>query len=306
MKRRKFILSTLIAAAGAPILKAAPAKGSEPEVCTPTPSLWKDDDINIAWLGHSTVLMKLFGKFILTDPVLYDTIGVNLMGLVIGPTRYSPMPLERNAIPKPDIVLLSHAHMDHMDTRSLSYLSEKYPGEIDCITAYNTQDVIEDMPWKSLREIDWGQQAFLGDIRFKALQVKHFGWRYPGEKDRSRGYFADGRSYNAYIIEKNGKKILFGGDTAMTDSFAKADEQVDIAIMPIGAYMPWRFNHCNPEEAMQMAASMQAKTFIPIHCNTFRQGMEPVEEPVQRMIANKNSHQMEIGISKIGETFNMV
>ncbi len=54
-------------------------------------------------------------------------------------------------------------------------------------------------------------------IKFTALEVKHFGWRYPWEKDRSRGYMEDGRSYNAYLIEKNGKSILFGGDTTMTD-----------------------------------------------------------------------------------------
>ncbi|WP_348260081.1 MBL fold metallo-hydrolase, partial [Salmonella enterica] len=89
----------------------------------------------------------------------------------------------------------------------------------------------------------------------------------------SRGYIKDGRSFNAYIVDYGGSKILFGGDTAMTDKFnAAKNENIDIAIMPIGAYNPWRRNHCNPEEALLMANDIGAKYFIPIHTKTFKQG----------------------------------
>jgi L-ascorbate metabolism protein UlaG (beta-lactamase superfamily) len=194
-----------------------------------------------------------------------------------------------------------------MDYKTLLNLTGKFPSQIDCITAYNTKDVIHDLEWRSLQEIDWGEEYKLQGINFKALEVKHFGWRFPWEKDRSKGYFEEGRSYNAYLIEKNGRKILFGGDTAFSEKFLSIkDEEIDIAIMPIGAYNPWRHNHCNPEEALIMSSiQLKAKNFLPIHCNTFRQGVEPVDEPLKWLIASAPNYNINVGIEKIGETFNL-
>ena len=242
---------------------------------------------------------------ILTDPVLYEKIGLYFLGMTFGPQRYSAPALEIDEIPKPDLILLSHAHMDHMDYHTLMSLTNKFPNEIDCITSYNTLDVIAELKWKSLQEMDWGNELeFLG-IKFKTYEVQHFGWRYPWEKDRSKGYMEDGRSYNAFVLEKNGKRILFGGDTAFTGLFQKVDGgSIDIVIMPIGAYVPWRKNHCNPEEALIMASvHLKAKYFVPIHCGTFKQGTEPIDEPLTWMNNSYKNYNIELGWDKIGQTF---
>ena len=197
--------------------------------------------------------------------------------------------------------------MDHMDYETLSTIVDKYPNEIDCITAYNTSDVIVELEWKSLQEIDWNEETELHGIKFKALEVKHFGWRYPWEKDRSKGYMTDGRSFNAVIIEKNGKKILFGGDTANHDLFKPLkDENIEIAIMPIGAYNPWKKNHCNPEEALIMANDhIGAKYFIPIHTKTFKQGSEPIDEPLTWLNKSIVNYDIKLAIDDIGKTFTL-
>jgi L-ascorbate metabolism protein UlaG (beta-lactamase superfamily) len=273
----------------------------------PNPALWKNDEINVAWIGHATVLINFYGTIILTDPVLFERVGLYFLGLIFGPNRYTLPALEFDEIPKPDLVLLSHAHMDHMDYKTLISLTDKYPGEIDSITAYNTSDVIAELNWKSLSEMDWGDEKELIDLKFKALEVKHFGWRYPWEKDRSKGYMIDGRSYNAYLIEKNGKRILFGGDMAYSDKLVGIiDKPVDIALMPIGAYNPWRHNHCNPEEALKMASEqLKADYFIPMHCNTFKQGVEPIDEPLQWMMDSYSKYNLKIGLNKIGGTLTL-
>jgi len=281
-------------------------KLSEADV-KPTPELWKDTEINIAWIGHSTMLINFYGTIILTDPVLFERIGVYFLGLVFGPNRYSLPALEFDEVPKPDLVLLSHAHMDHMDYKTLVNFTDKFPGEIDCITAYNTSDVVADLDWKSLTELDWGDEKQLLGIKFKAFEVKHFGWRFPWEKDRSKGYMIDGRSYNAYLLEKNGKRILFGGDMAYSDKLIGVmDEPVDIAMMPIGAYNPWRHNHCNPEEALIMASEqIGAKYFIPMHCNTFKQGIEPIDEPLTWLMNSHEKYNIKVGLNNIGSTFTL-
>lgn len=309
MKRRNFVKHISLALAGtflAPLFIKSDSI-AEPRVklnYKPEPHLWNNDSLTLAWIGHSTVLINFFGKWIVTDPVLFDNIGLYFLGNTIGPQRVTPPALSIDEFPKPDIILLSHAHMDHMDYQTLKHFAEKYPDEIEVITAYLTKDVIVDLPWKSISIMDWNNERTLQDIRFHALEVKHFGWRFPWERDRSRGYFKDGRSYNAYIIEYNGKKILFGGDTAMTDKLQTAkNENVDIALMPIGAYNPWKRNHCNPEEALQMAAEINAKYFIPIHTKTFRQGVEPFNEPIDRLKKSAANYPVKIGLEEIGQTF---
>lgn len=309
MHRKKFIKRSFLLTAGAfllsPLSKYYGEANATPPSVKPSPMNWRDDELNISWIGHSTILINFFGKIILTDPVLFSRVGIYILGTNFGPERFTLPALTFDEIPKPDLILLSHAHMDHMDYMTLSKFSSEYKNQIDVITAYNTMDVIQNLKWKSIREMDWGDETESNGIKLKALQVKHFGWRYPWERDRSKGFHDNGRSYNAYILERKGVKILFGGDTANTDLFKKSGESVDVAIMPIGAYQPWRMNHCNPEEALQMAKDLSAKVFIPIHTNTFKQGLEPREEPLKWISDSISKYNFEYGIKQIGDTYKM-
>jgi len=307
--RRKFIKTSLIGLTG---LVLAPQFGfldvkSEPGIklnYKPEPDIWDNNKVSLAWLGHSTVLINFYGKIILTDPVLYNRVGVYLFGSSIGPERVTPPALKIEEIPKPDIILLSHAHMDHTDYPTLRDITGKYPGQIDVVVAYLTKDVIEDLEWKSITVLDWKQLAEVNDITITAYEVKHFGWRFPWEKDRSRGFFKDGRSFNSYLLEYKDKKIFFGGDTAYTEKLkVVAEKSPDIAIMPIGAYNPWKFNHCNPEEALQMAKDMNAKYFVPIHTKTFKQGTEPFAEPIDRLLKSYQNYNINLALDNIGQTF---
>lgn len=181
MKRRKFIRNISLASAGLLFINQKIQAKQPPSLpdYKPDPASWSNDEINIAWIGHATVLINFFGTIILTDPVLFERVGVNFFGITFGPSRFTHPALTVDEIPKPDIILLSHAHMDHMDYDTLSTIVDKYPNQIDCITAFNTADVVEELDWKSLQEIDWNEETELQGIQFKALEVKHFGWRYP-------------------------------------------------------------------------------------------------------------------------------
>ena len=97
----------------------------------PEPSKWDDAQVTLAWIGHSTVLINFFGVTILTDPVLSSRIGIRLPGFTIGPKRLTAPALPFNELPKVDLVLLSHAHFDHLDLRTLQRSnSKKAPSSI--------------------------------------------------------------------------------------------------------------------------------------------------------------------------------
>jgi len=237
------------------------------------------------WIGHATVLLRIGNKWVLTDPVLFDSYGPSILGMTVGPRRIIGPALTLEEIPKPDLVLISHAHLDHMDRTTLFEMSERYPNEIDVITAARTMDVIDDLPWRSLNEMDWGDSAAMHGFDLHALKVKHNGWRWPGDACRANGQPRTGRSFNGYYIRYEGVGIVFGGDTAFTREFEKVPGNVDLAIMPIGAYDPYPETHCTPEESLAMVEMMKAPNMMPIHHSTFRQSEEPIAEPMQRLNA---------------------
>ncbi|MGA9119326.1 MAG: MBL fold metallo-hydrolase [Bacteroidota bacterium] len=275
---------------------------TEPAPLTPDPSTWSDETITAAWIGHSTVLMNFLGTWLITDPVFSSRIGFTFAGLfTLGPKRLVAPALSPGQIPRVDVIVLSHAHMDHLDLPSLKQFDPRTP----VVMAKNTTDVIGGLEYNTIYELDWGQWASVAGLRIEAFEVRHFGWRFPWEEDRSRG-FKDGRSYNAYLISKNDRHVLFGGDTSYHELFrplGRRNIDIEMAMMPIGAYDPWIRNHANPEQAVAMARQMNARTIFPIHWNTFIQSDEPRREPIQRLRAAAKDAGIDVALDTVGQTW---
>lgn len=308
--RREIVRTGLLAVTGTmvyPSMKAAPPIPSPAPSTPSTPDLSAVDDKGawVCWVGHSTVLINMFGSWILTDPVLFDNFGIRILGVTVGPRRYVRPALRVEDIPKPDIVLLSHAHIDHMDIRTLQAIAERFPNNVDVITASNTSDVIRGMPWGTLNEMDWGDRVDMHGTTLHALQVAHNGRRLPGEPCRAAGQRRTGRSYNGYLIENNGLRIVFGGDTAYTQTFASIGGSVDVAIMPIGAYEGYLEDHCTPEEALAMAEMMKARHVVPIHHATFRMSPEPRLEPITRLRRAVRYSKTQLAMQDVGEVLSI-
>jgi L-ascorbate metabolism protein UlaG (beta-lactamase superfamily) len=260
---------------------------------------WNDAQVTAAWIGHATVLINFFGIKILTDPVLFPRIGIRMPGFTIGPKRLTAPALQFHELPRIDLILLSHAHFDHFDLRTL----HRFDKDTWVITAPNTADLIRWTTLRDITELRWGEQKVFsmasqakGSIAISAFQVKHWGAR----KQRD-----DYRGYNGYVIERNGRRILFAGDTAMTDSFAKLPQRggIDLAIMSIGAYNPWIHSHCTPEQAVEMATAAGAQFILPVHHQTFRLSFEPLREPIERFQVALSETPERIALREIGETF---
>lgn len=267
-----------------------------PASAKPGPSKWSDAEVTLAWIGHSTVLINCFGVTILTDPVLFPRIGIRLPGFTIGPKRLTAPALSFDELPKIDLVLLSHAHFDHLDLRTLGCFDRT----TRVITARATSDLLKRTRFSEVSELDWGESKTLntaaGEVDITAFPVKHWGARM------QRDIY---RSYNGYLIERSGRRIIFAGDTAMTENFAalRRHGPIDIAIMSIGAYNPWIQSHCTPEQAVQMANAAGARFIVPTHHQTFRLSFEPFCEPIQRFETALSKTPERIALREIGQTF---
>jgi len=261
----------------------------------PTPRSWSDGGITLSWIGHSTFLINLDGTMILTDPVFSDKVGINLLGLTtVGLQRLVPPALTIPELPPVDLILVSHAHMDHYDIPSLRRL----PRGLPTILARDTTEFIDGLRFSQVQELDWGQTAEAASVRIEAVPVRHWGRRYPWDHDRGR---------NGLLLTKNKHSILFGGDTAYTDRLASATNgrPIDVVILPIGGYNPYITNHASPEQAWDLFHEMRARYLVPMHWRTFRMSRERPFEPCERLASGGNGLASRIALHTIGETWTL-
>jgi L-ascorbate metabolism protein UlaG (beta-lactamase superfamily) len=310
LSRRKFVGLTSAATAGAWFSFSSNAgaryvrqalqettRTIAPSKNKPAPLAWSDRDVTAAWLGHSTVLLNFYGLTILTDPTLMPRIGAGIGIATVGPKRLVSVPLDFSELPPIDLLLLSHAHFDHFDMPTL----HKFPATAKAVTAKSTLDLFSHMKFRqNVTELRWGQATTLatahGDVRLEAFEVNHWGARWRTDKHRG---------YNGYILEREGKKLMFGGDTANTDKFQliRNKGRFDLAIMPIGSYKPFKKCHCTPEESVKMTNDAGAEKVLPVHFKTFRLGEEGTTEPMERLEAAIAIDR--IGWRDVGETFRL-
>jgi len=254
---------------------------------------WANEGLHAAWIGHSTVVIRIDGFTIVTDPVLSNRIGLSLGPFTLGLKRLVAPAADTREIPKPDLILLSHAHMDHFDLPTLRALESK---RTSVVTAAKTADLLRAGRYDAVRELGWNEVTRIGPVTVRAFEVNHWGARM--QTDTQRGY-------NGYVIEAGRYRVLFGGDTAWTDTFRplRTMGKIDLAIMPIGAYNPWISAHCNPEQALKMADDAGAEFILPVHHQTFELSSEPVGEPIDRLLAAAGADR--ICLQEIGQEFHL-
>lgn len=255
----------------------------------PTPDSWSDDRLTLSWLGHATVLINLHGTMVLTDPVLELRIGIGRGFAKVGPRRLVEPALRPRELPDIDLVLLSHAHMDHTDLGTLRKLNSSTP----VIVQSGNADLVR--RFSNVRELAWGETTAVETLQIEATEARHWGARMITDSHRG---------YGGYLLRKDGRSILFAGDTAYTDILTRygRNERIDLAILPIGAYDPWIANHASPEQAWKMFKALGAEYLLPVHHSTFRLSREPTGEPIQRLLAAAGAERWRVVATDIGAT----
>lgn len=260
--------------------------------CKPDPRLWRNDQLTLSWLGHATVLLNFFGVWILTDPALRPRVGVRVGPVTFGPKRYIAPALRTSDLPPLDIILLTHAHMDHLDLGTLRSLRR----DATVVTAAATADLLTPLRFRRVVEVNWGESRPFeiadGTLSIDAFKVRHWGARM--RHDVHRGF-------NGYVLERQGRRICIAGDTAYTSFAAVGRKPTDVMVVPIGAYDPWIASHCTPEQAVEMANQARARFVVPVHHQTFRLSREPMDEPIRRF--KRALPPARLALSNVGDTF---
>lgn len=231
----------------------------------------------LTWLGHDTFLIQLGGLNIMTDPHL--TARASPFSFM-GPKRHVPPPLSFDELPRIDVVLVSHSHYDHLDRVTLQRLARQEGGAPRILMGLNLLDWARKYDIDNVSEHDWDDVVSIGGIRFHFVPVQHWSARTPWDRNRTL--------WGGWVIEHEGRRILFGGDFGYSRDLADLGERFggfDLAMIPVGSYEPRWFMktmHVNTDEAVQAHIDLRARYSVGMHWGTFRLTDETLDEPPSR------------------------
>jgi L-ascorbate metabolism protein UlaG (beta-lactamase superfamily) len=260
--------------------------------------LVRPNELGVTFIGHSSFLLQVHGRKLLVDPVFSKRL------IVLRRQRRPGVVVE--ALPAIDIVLLTHAHMDHLDMASLRRViraTRKLTGQTpEVIVPRGVEDLVERLGFSRIHGLAWWEQIEVQGLKVTMTPCKHWGARM--FRDTHRGY-------GGYVIEGGGQSVYHSGDTAYFDGFSEIGTRLkpEVALLPIGAYFPdsYRSVHTSPEEALRGFVDLGAQQMVPMHYGTFRLGREPMEEPLQRLEleAERLSIKGKLKILAEGETMHL-
>ena len=198
------------------------------------------------FLGHSTVLVEMGGARILTDPVLFDRVTI---------LRRAVSPLPPELYHGIDLVVISHAHLDHLDLPSLVMLGTDTPLAVP----RGAGRLLRRSGFSDVTELQVGQATRIGGVRVQATPAAHSGFRPPF------GPYADALGY---LIEDGDERVYFAGDT---DVFAEMAQLagIDLALLPVWGWGP-RLGpgHMDPRRAAEALTVIRPRAVVPIHWGT--------------------------------------
>ncbi len=238
------------------------------------------------------MLIDFGGTRILTDPTFFDRIGVRIGPVTIGPKRVVRSALAPDELPPLDAVVVSHAHLDSLDLPSLRRLASVPL----LVLPVRTSDIVRNLDFPRVVELGWGERVDVGPVTIEAVEVNHWGRRWP---------WGHWRGYNGYVFGRGGERVLFASDTAYTPKLGATARArgVTVAIIGNGAYDPWIANHADPEQVWQMFEESGARWLIPVHWDTFRLGKEPLGDAMRRLLRAAGSDADRVVIREIGGTW---
>ncbi len=236
------------------------------------PRLVTNGELGVTFIGHSSFFLQMGGMNVIIDP--------NFARWLFVLKRLRQPGLKLHDLPPIDVVLVTHAHFDHLHRQSLrtiARLTRREAGSAPTLVVpHHVFDLVSDLGYKRIIELEWWNTHLQGALEITHVPSRHWGARVL--KDSHRGY-------GGYVLRAGKHSVYHAGDTAYFSGFREIGERLspELALLPIGAYNPPQFRnvHTSPADAMQAFLDLHSRWMVPMHYGTFRLSHEPIEEPLQ-------------------------
>lgn len=224
--------------------------------------------LSITFLKHASVLIQDAGSRLLVDPIFWK-----IFWFI---RDFAPIGFDMTEMPRPDHILITHGHYDHLDKDSLSIFDRN----THVVSPLGYDDIFRDLGMNNRSPLDWFDAYRDGGMEITFLPCNHWTMRNPITGPNTG-------LWGSYLIKtKSGANIFLSGDAGYLDGYAQIGEMfdIDLAIFNLGAYEPRWFmasSHMNPEETVRAFRELKARRMMVVHWGAFRLGDEPVHFPAR-------------------------
>jgi L-ascorbate metabolism protein UlaG (beta-lactamase superfamily) len=240
---------------------------------THKPRLVSNGELGLTFIGHASFFVQMGGgQNIVIDP--------NFARWLFVLKRLRKPGLRVRDLPPIDLVLVTHAHFDHLHRASLRAIVQ-HTRNLDgrppiIVVPQHVRDLVTDLGFGEVVELDWWNSYQNGGLTVTHVPSRHWGARIL--RDAHRGY-------GGYVLRDDRHSLYHAGDTAYFAGFREIGRKLapEVALLPIGAYNPPSFRnvHANPADATHAFLDLKARWMVPMHYGTFRLSHEPLDEPLQ-------------------------
>lgn len=239
---------------------------------THKPRLVSNGQLGVTFIGHSSFFLQIGGKNVAIDP--------NFARWLFILKRLRRPGMRLHDLPPIDVVLVTHAHFDHLHRQSLRTIAWQTRRENGTaptlVVPHHVFDLVSDLGFEQIVELEWWNTHREDSLEITHVPSRHWGARVL--KDSHRGY-------GGYVLRAGKYSVYHAGDTAYFNGFAEIGRRLspELALLPIGAYDPPQFRnvHTSPADATQAFLDLKSRWMIPMHYGTFRLSHEPIDEPLQ-------------------------
>jgi L-ascorbate metabolism protein UlaG (beta-lactamase superfamily) len=239
---------------------------------THKPVLVSNGQMGVTFIGHASFFLQIGGENAVIDP--------NFARWLFVLKRLRKPGLRIRDLPPIDLVLITHAHFDHLHRPSLRAIvqhTKQHRGSGPTVVVpEHVFDLVSDLGFRDVVELNWWRSYRHRDVTITHVPSRHWGARIL--RDAHRGY-------GGYVLRGGKNSIYHAGDTAYFSGFREIGTRLapQVALLPIGAYNPPAFRnvHTNPADATRAFLDLNSRWMVPMHYGTFRLSHEPMDEPLQ-------------------------
>src|SRR5579872_6367984 len=236
------------------------------------PVLVTNGQMGVTFIGHASFFLQVGGENVIIDP--------NFARWLFVLKRLRQPGVRVRDLPPIDLVLVTHAHFDHLHRPSLRAIAQqtrRRQGHRPIIVVpRQVFDLVSDLGFEDVIEMDWWTSYRHRELTVVHVPSRHWGARII--KDSHRGY-------GGYVLRGGDHSLYHAGDTAYFTGFREIGRRLapELALLPIGAYNPpsYRNVHASPADATRGFLDLKARWMVPMHYGTFRLSHEPMDEPLQ-------------------------